>query len=341
MCWPPHLPHKRIWRAKLGTPRPTQRKGRIDGFELQHNFRSSSNDDRSHRRNYRKCCNVKCAEKRWILHVVHSLKWCKRSSSITLSQKSSASFISNSPASSSSSKHGICSICAWVSFWNSSWAFSLSSAFLAGSEKRGGRQQDAYNLHRSEVVLRPSLDKVRAGRTERRTWSPGSVVIAWRKATSAPSTGSPEHTTTIIHQKPEILGSSIKPKTPTKNRINGMVTKLGKITFLGPRSVRNSRSDFAPAIPATTSLANRLWGKLYTNIKGIKGLRLHAQCYTWMADDLETLKCLATKMFKVNISGNRTCTSDSFQYAPSSASHGHCWAECWKHVQPYFTPTPA
>ena len=186
--------------------------------------------------------------KRWILHVVHSLKWCKRSSSITLSQKSSASFISNSPASSSSSKHGICSICAWVSFWNSSWAFSLSSAFLAGSEKRGGRQQDAYNLHRSEVVLRPSLDKVRAGRTERRTWSPGSVVIAWRKATSAPSTSSPEHTTTIIHQKPEILGSSIKPKTPTKNRINGMVTKLGK-NLPGAKKCPKQQKRFCPGHP--------------------------------------------------------------------------------------------
>ena len=85
-----------------------------------------------------------------------------------------------------------------------------SSAFLAGSE-RGGRQQDAYILHKSEVVLRPSLDKVRAGRTDRRTWSPGSVVIAWIKATSAPSSSSPENTTTIIHQKPEILGSSIEP----------------------------------------------------------------------------------------------------------------------------------
>ena len=53
-------------------------------------------------------CEV--AGKRWILHVVHFLKCGKRSSSITLSQKFSASFISSSPASSSSSKHGICSM---------------------------------------------------------------------------------------------------------------------------------------------------------------------------------------------------------------------------------------
>ena len=62
MCWPPHLPHKRIWTAKLGTPRPTQRKGRIDGFELQHNFRSSNNDGRSQGHNYHKCCSVKFEE---------------------------------------------------------------------------------------------------------------------------------------------------------------------------------------------------------------------------------------------------------------------------------------
>ena len=62
MCWPPHRPHKRKWKAKLGTPRPTQSKGRSDGFELQHNFRSSNNDGRNHRHNCRKCCSVKCEE---------------------------------------------------------------------------------------------------------------------------------------------------------------------------------------------------------------------------------------------------------------------------------------
>ena len=195
--------------------------------------------------------------KRRILHVVHIFKWRKRSSSITLSQNSSETLMSSSPASSSSSKHGTCSMCASVSFWNSSWAFSLSSAFLAGSEKRGGREKGAYMLHKSEVVLRPSLDKVRAGRTERRTWSPGSVVIAWRKATSAPSSSSPEHTTTIIHQKPEILGSSVKPKTPTKNRINGKVTKLGK-NLPGAKKCPKQQKRFCPGHPYHNFMANRI-----------------------------------------------------------------------------------
>ena len=197
------------------------------------------------------------------LHVEHNFMLRRRSSSITLSQNSSATFMSSSPASSSPSKYGICSICACVSFWNSSWAFSLSSAFLAGSEKRGGRQQDAYISHKSEVVLRPrpSLDKVRAGRTDRRTWSPGSVVIAWRKATSAPSSSSPEHTTTIIHQKPEILGSSINPKTPTKTRINGKVTKLGK-NLPGAKKCPKQKKRFCPGHPCHNFMANRIEGKL-------------------------------------------------------------------------------
>ena len=213
--------------------------------------------------------------KRWILHVVHFLKWRKRSSSITLSQKSSASFISRSSASSSSSKHGICSMCAWVSFWNSSWAFSLSSTFLAGSEKRGGRQQDAYILHKSEVVLRPSLDKVRAVRTERRTWNPGSVVIAWRQTISAPSSSSPEHTTIYHNDHPPkawhpcklsqtwSLGFGWASKdlrllvddrcgvfraSPTKNRINGKVTKLGK-NLPGAKKCPKHQMRFCPGHP--------------------------------------------------------------------------------------------
>ena len=37
-------------------------------------------------------------------------------------------------------------------------------------------------------------------------------------------------------------------------------------TFLGPRSVRNNRSDFAPAHPCHNFMANRLWGKLSTRL---------------------------------------------------------------------------
>ena len=111
-----------------------------------------------------------------------------------------------------------------------------------------GRQQDAYILHKSEVVLSPSLDKVRAGRTKQSTWNPGCVVIAWRQAISAPSSSSPEHTTTINHQKPEILGSLIKPKTPTQNRINGKVTKLGK-NLPGAKKCPKQQKRFCPGHP--------------------------------------------------------------------------------------------
>ena len=48
-------------------------------------------------------------------------------------------------------------------------------------------------------------------------------------------------------------------------------------TFLGPRSVRNSRSDFAPAHPCHNFMANRLWGKLSTRLGRLQN-RIPPRC---------------------------------------------------------------